>query len=114
MMTEGISAEAFSEYQRACHEIIDDLPYGKAMPAIAVVLSKSGLFDRVITLAERDARLCRALFDAVPAHKTYGAIVRDMTDPPLDCSYGIDCRPIQRRQLCWTVVKSNRARFTDK
>jgi flavin-dependent dehydrogenase len=80
MMTAGISARAFREYHRACREITDDLLYGKVMRALAIGLSKSRLFDTIILLAEQDARLRRALFGAVSAHRTYRDIVHELLD----------------------------------
>jgi flavin-dependent dehydrogenase len=78
MLTAGISAQAFCEYRRACRDITDDLPYGKAMRALAIGISKWRLLDGVLGLAEQDARLRRALFGAVSAHSSYRAIVRDL------------------------------------
>jgi flavin-dependent dehydrogenase len=80
MLTAGISARAFREYHQACRDITDDLPYGKAMRGVAIGISKWHLLDAVIALAEQDAHLRRALFDAVSAHRTYRAIVRGMLD----------------------------------
>lgn len=80
MMTRGISALAFREYHRACCDITDDLPYGKGMRAVAMIMSKWHLLDPVLALAERDARLRQALFDAVSAHSTYRSIVLGMLD----------------------------------
>jgi flavin-dependent dehydrogenase len=80
IMTTGISARAFRAYHRACRDITDDLPYGTAMRALAIGLSKGHLLDIVIRLAAHDARLRRALFDAVSAHQTYRAIVHNLLD----------------------------------
>lgn len=80
IMTVGISERAFREYHRACRDITDDLPYGKAMRALTMAMSKWGLLDTVIALAEQDARLRDALFDAVSAHRTYRTIVHGMLD----------------------------------
>lgn len=77
----GISAEALRSYHQACRDITDDLPYGKAMRAVAMLMSKWRFLNLVLSLAERDARLRRALFDAVSAHKTYRSIVQSMLAP---------------------------------
>jgi hypothetical protein len=50
------------------------------MRALAMALSKWRLLDTVITLAEQDARLRQALFDAVSAHRTYRTIVLGILD----------------------------------
>jgi flavin-dependent dehydrogenase len=80
MLTAGISARGFREYLRLCRDITDDLPYGKAMRALAINMSKWHLLNTVIALAEQDARLRHALFDSVSAHSTYRAIVHEMLD----------------------------------
>ncbi len=81
ILCDGISQRAFCQYRRACRDIIDDLPYGRAMRALAMGLRKWNLLDSVIALAERDARLRRALFGAVSAQSTYRAIVHDLSNP---------------------------------
>ncbi len=80
MMNAGISARAFLEYHKACYDITRDLPYGKAMRALALNLSKWHLLNTVIALAEQDARLRHALFGSVSAHQTYREIVHSMLD----------------------------------
>lgn len=80
MLTAGISARALRAYHIACRDITDDLPYGKAMRAIAIGMSKWHLLDTVIALAEQDARLRHMLFGAVSGHEMYRAIVREMLD----------------------------------
>ncbi|MBI4791092.1 MAG: hypothetical protein HY782_29020 [Chloroflexi bacterium] len=80
MMTAGISTRAFRQYHAACREITDDMPYGKAMRAIAIGISKWHLLDTVIALAAQDARLRHALFGAVSAHRSYRAIVHELLD----------------------------------
>jgi flavin-dependent dehydrogenase len=81
MLRDGISGRAFREYHRACRDITDDIPYGKAMRAVATRLRGWGLLDYVVALAERDAHLRRALFGAVSAQRTYRAIVHDLSSP---------------------------------
>jgi flavin-dependent dehydrogenase len=81
MLHAGISQAAFREYHYAAREIVDDLPYGRAMRALTGGLSRWRLFDAVIAAAERDERLRRALFDAVSAHRPYRAIIHGLLDP---------------------------------
>lgn len=85
----GISARAFQYYARACRDITDDLPYGKAMRTVAMVVSKWRLLNHILALAEHDDRLRRALFDAVSAHKSYRSIVRSMLDPRWVATMGV-------------------------
>jgi flavin-dependent dehydrogenase len=81
ILRDGISQRAFSRYRRACRDITDDLPYGRAMRALAMALRRLNLLDSVMALAERDDRLRRALFGAVSAQSTYRAIVHDLSSP---------------------------------
>jgi flavin-dependent dehydrogenase len=81
IFSEGISNEAFRNYHRACGDITGDLPYGRAMRAVAISLGRWGLLDTVLRLAVQDARMNRALFGAVSAHQTYREIVLDMLRP---------------------------------
>ncbi len=80
IMTAGVSASAWQGYHDACRDITGDMPYGKAMRALAMGLSKTHALDVVIALAQQDPRLRRALFDAVSAHQNYRAIVGEMLD----------------------------------
>jgi len=81
MLRAGISARAFREYHELCSDITNDLPYGRAMRALTIGISKWHLLDTVIALAEQDARLRHALFGAVSGHEMYRAIVRELLDP---------------------------------
>jgi flavin-dependent dehydrogenase len=80
MLTAGISAGAFREYHQLCRDITDDLPYGKAMRAVTIGISKWHLLNLVIALAEQDADLRHMLFGAVSGHQMYREIVRGMLD----------------------------------
>ena len=66
LLAAGISSHALRQYRGACREITGDLPYARGMRALAIALSKSGFLNVIIKLAERDARLRRALFDWCP------------------------------------------------
>ncbi len=80
MLTAGISAHSFRAYHAACRDITDDLPYGRAMRALAIAMSKWHFLNAVIALAERDAHLRHMLFGAVSGHQMYREIVRGMLD----------------------------------
>jgi len=78
-LTTGVSRQAFAvHYRRACHAILHDLPYGRIMRRVAIIGSRLGLVDTLITLAEQDVTLQHALFDAVSAHRSYRDITRDL------------------------------------
>ena len=74
----GISARAFREsYVPACRDILADLPYGRLMRWLTIAASDLRVLDAVLELAEHDAQLRRALFNAVSAHQTYRRIIWD-------------------------------------
>lgn len=77
ILHEGISARAFQAYHAANTDITDDLPYGQVMRHLAILAARFGLIDPVLVAAQSDPGLCRALFDAVSAHRTYREVVRD-------------------------------------
>lgn len=82
-LTVGVSRAAFDDhYRAACHQILNDLPYGRAVRWLAITGSRLGLLDHLIAVAEGEPTLQRALFDAVSAHRTYRAIAADVFYPP--------------------------------
>jgi flavin-dependent dehydrogenase len=81
ILYEGISETAFQNYLAANRDIIDDLPYGKAMRTLTILAARFGLMDAVVAAAGRDARLRKALFDAVSAHRPYREVVREAFSP---------------------------------
>lgn len=84
MLRYGISKEAFADhYERACAEIIDDLPYGRAVRYLVMTSSRLRLIDRVIVAAEKESALKTGLFNAVSGHLPYRDIVREFASPAL-------------------------------
>ncbi|MGQ9632181.1 MAG: NAD(P)/FAD-dependent oxidoreductase [bacterium] len=84
IMTKGISKEAFEKYYRSeCREVIEDLPYGKALRWLAIKSSKSRLLDSIIDLAKEESLLGNALFNCVSAHKSFKEIFREIRDARL-------------------------------
>ena len=80
----GISRLAFdNHYRPACHLILNDLPYGRAIRRLAIVGSRLGLMDHLIAIAEQEPVLQHALFDAVSAHRSYQAITADVLHLPV-------------------------------
>ncbi|NOY99588.1 MAG: hypothetical protein GXP40_10385 [Chloroflexi bacterium] len=78
----GISQQAFNDsYRAANQDILRDLPYGRAMRSLTILLSRFGLLDPVVRAARHDPGLQRALFDAVSAHAPYKEIARKALQP---------------------------------
>lgn len=78
----GVSRQAFHRhYRAACQAIISDFPYGRVMRWLANTGSRLGTVDLLLRMAEQDATLRHALFDAVSAHRSYRDIVADLLAP---------------------------------
>ena len=72
IMQAGISEQAFrGHYQPANQDITSDLPYGRLMRLMAIVLARYKLLDPVVRAASQDHDLRQALFDAVSASAPY-------------------------------------------
>ena len=68
----GYTREIFHKhYRTANHDIIQDLPYGRAMRLLTIFMSRVGLLDPVLRAAHTTPDLQSALFDAVSAHALY-------------------------------------------
>ncbi len=84
ILEHGVSRMAFAEhYERFCREIVRDLPYGRAMRHFVGLGRRTGLLDRLVTIARDEPALLNALFDAVSGNETYRAIARDLFRPAL-------------------------------
>jgi flavin-dependent dehydrogenase len=84
ILRHGVSRMVFAEhYERVCREILRDLPYGRAMRHFVGLGRRTGLLDRLVTIARDEPVLLNALFDAVSGNETYRAIVRDLFRPGL-------------------------------
>lgn len=82
ILREGISSAAFHEHYRAANsEILGDLPYGRLMRRITILLARSGWMDAVLRAARREPRLRKALFNAVSAHASYRGVLADSLSP---------------------------------
>lgn len=76
IMNRGISGAAFREgYRSTFREVIDDIPYGKAVRKFVAVASNTRIMDAVIAMARRDGLLEDALYDSVSAHKPFKQIL---------------------------------------
>jgi flavin-dependent dehydrogenase len=82
----GVSAIALRDYLFAnpyARDVLDDRPYALALRLLANLSADLGFLDCVIEVAEGDARLRQALFDAVSAHNTYRQVAREAISPGL-------------------------------
>jgi flavin-dependent dehydrogenase len=77
ILQEGISAHALQRYRAANRDIIDDLPYGRAMRHLTILASRFGLMDAILRAAETDSSLRHALFNAVSAHRPYRDVIHE-------------------------------------
>jgi len=72
----GFTRQAFhNHYRLANQDITLDLPYGRGMRLLTILLSRYGLLDPVLNAARQDPNLQSALFDAISAHATYRQIL---------------------------------------
>lgn len=72
ILNHGHTREAFHQhYRTANQDIIQDLPYGRAMRLLTIFMSRVGLLDPVLRAAHCTPDLQSALFDAVSAHALY-------------------------------------------
>jgi flavin-dependent dehydrogenase len=72
ILDHGFSRQAFNEHYRTSNQdIIQDLPYGRAMRLLTIFMSRYGILNSVIRAAQDTPDLQSALFDAVSAHALY-------------------------------------------
>jgi flavin-dependent dehydrogenase len=78
----GISRSAFHAYYRmANQDILRDLPYGRAIRVLIILLSRTNLLGAVIRAARLDPRLRSALYGAVSGNTPYRQIWADSLVP---------------------------------
>jgi len=76
IMKVGITRQAFHDHYRSANQdIIADLPYGKFMRQVTLLISRTNLLDRIIRAAGHSPDLRIALFDAVSGHGTYHDVI---------------------------------------
>ncbi len=72
ILTHGYSKQAFNDHYRTSNQdIIQDLPYGRAMRLLTIFMSRYGILNSVLRAAQNTPDLQSALFDAVSAHALY-------------------------------------------
>jgi len=72
----GISTQAFARHYRPANwDILHDLPYGRVMRLLTILLARYGLFGPVLRAARQDTDVRTALFNAVSAHAPYRQVL---------------------------------------
>jgi flavin-dependent dehydrogenase len=72
ILEHGYTREDFHQYYRSANQdIIQDLPYGRAMRLLTIFMARVGLLNPVLRAAKSTPDLQAALFDAVSAHALY-------------------------------------------
>jgi flavin-dependent dehydrogenase len=74
MLDVGISRQAFKIFLKKCHDITDDLPYGKVFRWLTLKIARWNILDPILATARDDDRMERALFDSISAHRTIKSI----------------------------------------
>jgi flavin-dependent dehydrogenase len=78
----GISAQAFDRHYRTANsDILQDLPYGRAMRQLTIFMARYGLFRPVLRAARHDADVQAALFNAISAHAPYRRVLIQALHP---------------------------------
>lgn len=78
----GVTRQAFDRHYRPANDdILRDLPYGRGMRTLTMLMSRFGLFAPVLKAACRDAHLRAALFAAVSAHAPYSEVLAETMHP---------------------------------
>ncbi|MFQ6082651.1 MAG: NAD(P)/FAD-dependent oxidoreductase [Candidatus Aminicenantia bacterium] len=71
IINEGISEKAFQKYYQSCHQLTDDIPYGKILRFLTINFSKYKLLDNILEIAKTEPLLSRAFFNIVSGQETY-------------------------------------------
>jgi flavin-dependent dehydrogenase len=78
----GFTSQAFhNHYRLANQDITHDLPYGRGMRLLTILLSRYGLLDPVLKTARQDPNLQSALFDAISARAPYRQVLLRTLSP---------------------------------
>jgi flavin-dependent dehydrogenase len=82
IMHTGCSRQAFhSDYRKANHDLIRDLPYGQVMRFLTILMSRYRLLDPGIRAAKKNTYLQAALFGAISAHAPYRQVLSKALHP---------------------------------
>jgi len=70
----GLTANMVRVFQAKCADLIADIPYGRRLRWLTIIFTKLGLMDGILTEAENEPALKRALFHIVSGQKPYRTI----------------------------------------
>jgi flavin-dependent dehydrogenase len=71
IMEHGYSMAAFTEFMKKCCMLKADVPYGGILRHLSILSSKYGFLDSILTSAEKEPLLKKALFNIVSGQETY-------------------------------------------
>jgi len=84
IVNHGNSAQAFNEHYRSANlDIFQDLPYGRGMRLITLMMSNFGFMGIALRAARKSPALQSALFGAVSGHLPYKEILGYVLDPSI-------------------------------
>ena len=86
----GISKESFAEnFYQDCHELTEDLPYGRAVRVLTNLATKFKFMDHMIAVAAERADFMQAMFSSVSGHDPYKKIIMDTASLPLAFNFAL-------------------------
>jgi flavin-dependent dehydrogenase len=78
IMRYGVSKKAFAEnFYRDCHELTEDLPYGRAVRILTNMATRFKFMDHMIAVAAERPDFMKAMFSSVSGHDPYKKIIME-------------------------------------
>jgi flavin-dependent dehydrogenase len=82
IINHGVSYQAFHHHYRSANQdIIQDLPYGRGMRLLTMILSNFGVMGIILRAGRKSPALRSALFGAVSGHTPYRKIIAQVIHP---------------------------------
>jgi flavin-dependent dehydrogenase len=86
----GISKESFAEnFYQDCHELTEDLPYGRAVRVLTNLATKFKFMDHMIAVAAERTDFMQAMFSSVSGHDPYKKIIMETASLPLAFNFAL-------------------------
>ena len=90
IMRHGISKQSFAEnFYKDCHELTEDLPYGRAVRVLTNLATKFKFMDHMIAVAAERADFMQAMFSSVSGHDPYKKIIMETASLPLAFNFAL-------------------------